>query len=119
MWIWGTIFGLGRDVSRYAMRGLGCVFALIVLVALLAGLGSSMIASHPEKAAAVAMGAVSIDGDASLRDNARYAAESYRDTHRMLSGSNQSGRGYGDVAADWERDRKDAEAEEADRYGEY
>lgn len=116
MWVWGTIFGLGRDLSRYAMRGVGCVLALGFLVALLGGLGASLIAGHPEKAAAAAVGAVSIDGDASLRDNARNAAQGYRDAHGMLRERDPPSRGSGDVVADWEIDRKEAEAKEAAWY---
>ena len=119
MWVWGTIFGLGRDLSRYAMRGVGCVFALGFLVALLGGLGSSLITRHPEETAAVAVGAVSISGDAGLRDNARNVAQGYRDARGMLSERDRPRRGSGDVAADWESDRREAEADEAARYGEY
>ena len=93
--------------------------ALGFIIALFGGLGASLIAGHPENAAAVAVGAVSIDGDASLRDNARNVAESYRDAHGKLTGQSRTRGHTGDVAAEWESDRKDAEAEEAAWYGEY
>jgi hypothetical protein len=113
MWFWSTIFGLGGELSRSALRGVRLLLALGLGFLLLGGLGASLIARHPEKAAAAAVGAISIDSDASLHDNARYAAESYRDAHGMMIGA---GRESGDVAAEWERDRKEAEASEAAWY---
>jgi hypothetical protein len=116
MWIWGTIFGLGRDASRYAMRGLGCVFVLAFVVAVLAALGSSMMAGRPEKLAAVAVGAASISGAASLHDNARNVAQGYRDAPGLMHWGEHSERDGGDIVAEWEHDRREAEAKEASWY---
>ena len=115
MWVWGTIFGLGRDLSRYAMRGVGCVFALGFLVALLGGLGTSLFTHNQDEAAALAVGATSIDADASLRDNAWLAAQGYRTARERRYDSDLRPQPRGEVAADWDRDRREQEADEAAR----
>lgn len=115
MWLWGTIFGLGRDLPRFAMRGLGCIFALGFIVALLGGLGSSLIAYDHDNAGALAVGALSVDPDASVGENARQAARGYRDTREWLRPESRRAARSNDVAADWERARREQESEDAVR----
>lgn len=97
MWIWGTLF----ELTRSAGRGLARLYiGAILLMFALAGLGAAIshsISANPEEAAALAVSAAT-DSD-------------YGETRDWMSG--RSNRRRDTVAAEWERDRREQEAEEA------
>lgn len=101
MWLWSTLFDLGKTV----FRGIGCFYLGAIGIFMIGGLitviATSAARNNPEEAAALAVGAVA-DMD---REEARQWVRD-RDRRRAQRGS---------VAEDWERDRRDQETEAAIR----
>lgn len=99
MWLWGTLFDLGKTV----FRGIGCLYAgaigIIMTGGLITAIATSAVRHNPEAVAAVAVEAAS---GTDLSEAREWARERDRYRHRRSS-----------VAAQWERDRRERELEEA------
>ncbi len=101
MWLWSTLFDLGKTV----FRGIGCLYVgaigLFMTVGLFVAIATSAVRHDPEEAAAAAVSAAT-DLD---REEAREWVRD-RDRHRAQRGS---------VAADWERARREDEFDQSMR----
>lgn len=92
MWVWSTLFDLVRVMHGYAMRGLGCLFVFGLGIAALGAFGTALVA---------------VDRNESLVAEDEERPSGSRGNAAQLRS--------GDVALEWDRQRRDEEAEEAAR----
>ena len=101
MWLWGTLFDLGKTV----FRGIGCLWfgaiGIVMLGSLVTAIATSAIRNDPETAAAVAVSAAT---DVDYRETREWVRDRERYRERRNS-----------VAADWERARREQEVDDAVR----
>ena len=111
MWVWGFL----GDLARTVFRGLGRLYLGGIALVFFATGAVSLLSRAPETAVAAAAGVMAVDAEASVAENARAAAENYRWTREMSRDDEHHRARRGDVASQWERDRREHEADNAIR----